>query len=118
MGDTMNKDETTALDLMATIIASNVDSAKWTSDRLITGYKADAEAIYDGVQWALSTAEWGGTTRQYEQTLEHIARALHPSPAIRDWYISRVERFLSGEDSQSERESVYPGYELKGCGYE
>lgn len=97
-------------DLLAAIVQSNVDQVKSITDLLMESYKAEAEWLRDGVDWALSTSEFGGTTREYEGVLARVQAALYPSEEIKDYYREQARRFVRGE-SDVLRDRPHPAYD-------
>lgn len=92
-----------AVDLLTQIMTANAAHTQGISNTLLAGFKAERDAIYDGVRHGLGTIEEGGTVRQYEDGLWLIEQALVPTHEVRDFYLRRAERWLAGEHDS-------PGY--------
>lgn len=92
-----------AVDLLARLMQSNHDHVTHIYKELLVAYKAEAEALREGVEAALQTAVYGGTTAEYEQVLARVGNAMYPSPERMAAYRARAEAFVRGEP-----ESVHP----------
>lgn len=79
--------------LSAVMNCMQADRDHWAGiqDSWLAQAKAEARAMKDGVYWALSQSESGGTTRQYERTLEAIEDAIADARfgPISDWYVKQ-----------------------------
>lgn len=81
-GTTTEDDPT--LGVLAFIAAHQEAEANWREDLITTGTARSEGArllMEHGVQSALSNSEWGGTTRQYEDTLAQIQSVMDTAAA-------------------------------------
>lgn len=92
-----------AVDLLARLMQANHDSVTHIYKDMVVAYKAEADALREGVEAALQTAVYGGTTAEYEQVLVRVGNAMYPSPQKMQAYRARAEAFVRGEP-----ESVHP----------
>lgn len=92
-----------ALSLLSAIFAYNEGERKRMDGLLETWAQRDRAsywAMRHGVLAALKSAEFGGTTRDYERVLDRVQNAVHNSSygPIHEWYCNAVaERAAEGQ---------------------
>lgn len=91
-----------AVELLAALMQSNADQVVWTYKQVLVGVVAERDVMRDMLVVALDSAEYGGTTRDYEAVLERCRAALYPPYALKDRYIDRAKLWVEGDPAGRE----------------
>lgn len=93
----MAKDEaipTEAVELLTQLMTANHEGVTHIYKEMVIAYKAEADALRAGVNAALATSVWGGTTAEYERVISLVGAALYPSPETMEAYRTEARAFV------------------------
>lgn len=96
------------LDMIARHQQAEREHAAAIVEHMLTAAQADLLAIRHGVRAAMTTYAWGGTTRQYEETLQGVVDAVRGNHEARAWYNAKIG--AAGLGCDLEKIEMFPAY--------